>query len=353
MQRLKSNLSFLFILTAIITLIIMSISCNDNPVGPGNEPPPGRRDYEWREYRIDFGGELLQLNNVWASSPTNVWGAAGITSSIYYSVVHFDGTTLRHYPIEAPGPNTTYVWGLDSTNIWLATAESDIWHYNGKNWYQQQKFYVEGYDQVIISKLWGTSEDNLYGVGFAQNYTTHDYVGVIIKYVNAVWEFLDIPNLRVGFGTIAKDPKTNNLFISALNSDNGFLEKLFVYNGKDLMEVYSEYSTDPAPVILGDELVILLDQVLYKYNYTFKNLEKYIDLTGTSLWGGITGRSINDFFAVAADGIGHYNGTSFETIYKTNLDHTRPFVLEKDAFFPGTDFNTRETVLIHAKLKEE
>jgi len=331
----------------------MSISCNDNPLGPGNEPPPGRRDYEWREYRIAFGGELLQLNDVWASSPTNVWGAAGVTSSIYYSVVHFDGTKLRHYPIEAPGPNTTYVWGLDSTNVWLATRESDIWHYNGKDWYQQQKFHVEGYDQVIISRLWGTSEDNLYGVGGAQNNSTRDYVGVIIKYINGVWEFLDTPNFRVGFTSVRKDPLTNHLFFTATNYDNGFLDKLYQYNGEEFHEIYSKQGDDIAVAILGDELVFLNNQVIYKYNYTSQKLEKYLDLTGTSLWGGIRGRSINDFFAVAADGIGHYNGTSFETIYKTNLDLTNAFILEKDAFFPGTDFNTLETVLIHAKLKEE
>ena len=352
MNQLKKHSSLLFLLTVLLTIILINLSCEDNPVEP-NEPPPGRRDYVWEEYRIKFEVDLLQLNDFWASSPTNVWGAAGAASSIYYSVVHFDGTTFEHYPIEAPGPNPTFVWGLDSTNVWLSTSNNSIWHFDGKEWYKQQDLSVDGYDNVTIQSLWGNSIDNLYGVGAAQNYSTHDYIGVIIKYENGVWNFLDIPDFKVGFNSIRKDPQTGQLFISATNFDNGFLEKLFVHNGKELEEVYSEYSSDLAPVILGNKLVILLDQIIYKYNYSTKKLEKFIDLTGTSLWGGIRGRSINDFFAVAADGIGHYNGTNFETIYKTNLDLTLAFVMAEDVFFPGTDLNTRETVLIHAKLKEE
>ena len=66
----------------------------------------------------------------------------------------------------------------------------------------------------------------------------------------------------------------------------------------------------------------------------------------------ISGRSLKDFFISANDGIGHYNGTDFSTLYKIyNAGITSSIVLEKDVYFLCPDQKVKRFYIIHGKLK--
>lgn len=339
----------ILILFLIVAQVFFLNSCNDNSVGPGDNPPPGRRDYIWEEYKIKLETDFLQLNNVWASSPTNVWGT-GLSTTTAISIVHFDGTHFT--PDTIVGPQSFYIHGIDSNNVWLATTNSTIWFYNGNEWSEYQKLFVDGYDRVSIQSLWGNEETGLFGTGFADNYQTSDYIGVIIELVNGQWQFHDIPDYRVSLNTLRQDPETKKYFITATNYDNGFLEKVYLYDRDKLTEIYSEYN-DMAIEVLGEEMIFYNDQKIYRFNYSKQTFDLWKDLTGTSMIGGIKGRSINDFFATAVDGIGHYNGSSFETIYNISAEATPGSIVGEHIFFGGTDYDNLLTILIRGKLKEE
>ena len=53
----------------------------------------------------------------------------------------------------------------------------------------------------------------------------------------------------------------------------------------------------------------------------------------------------------APDGITHYDGADFMTLYKTNLTVERGITFEKDVFFIGIDYSLGKNYIIHGQLK--
>ena len=70
----------------IILFLLISLSCNNNPVNPP-EAQPGRRDYVWN---IDTISSYDPIYRLWGSSPTDLWAIT--SSNPYKSIYHFDGT---------------------------------------------------------------------------------------------------------------------------------------------------------------------------------------------------------------------------------------------------------------------
>ena len=84
---------------------------------------------------------------------------------------------------------------------------------------------------------------NIYAVGGADQFNGGtEYKGVLLHFDGSDWKFVDIPNIRAGFYNVVRNASTDELVIYGFNSDSGFLDKLFVYDGKNVKEIYSEYN---------------------------------------------------------------------------------------------------------------
>ena len=186
MQQSKNDISLLLILTAIVTLIIMSISCNDNPVAPGNEPPPGRRDYEWSVDTLI--SPMWLVEKMWGSSPQNVWvigGGGGAMERIW----HYDGNSWRHPEgIERVGPSHA-IYGLGENKMWVGGVDGQITFYDGNSWTESYRYTPKNSAFTSIEDIYGHNENDVYAVGlYALDDGSNQTRGFILHYDGVEWK---------------------------------------------------------------------------------------------------------------------------------------------------------------------
>jgi hypothetical protein len=336
--------SFLKAITLLMCFIII-ISCNNNPIEP--ELQPGRRDYVWTVDTITPGNESLYLLRIWGSSVNDVW-AIGASSYSATSIWHYNGQQWRCDSIPRYVQPTS-IWGI-SNQVWLGNGNSTIWKYNGSQWSRFGEYKVVGFDQAVINYFDGLSNDNIYAIGGTYINNSNNYKAILLHFNGADWKFVGIPETKVGLETVAIEIKSGVLVMSGTVYDpSGFIAKVYCWDGKELKELLSG-SGWSFVTKLGGEIFATLNSKIFKY--ADKNLILWKDNSGTGIGGNIIcGRSRNDFFIGSYDGITHYNGTDFTTIFQTNWTVQRGIAFENDVFFIGTDYSNGKNYIIHGQLK--
>lgn len=334
----------LLTITAVILLILNS--CESNPL----ETPiaPGLRDYVWTVDTLDPGGESLFLVRIWGTSANDVW-AIGVSSWTATSIWHYNGKQWRCDSIPRYVQPSS-VFGFFSNRVWLGNSNNTIWLYNGNQWQQFGEYKINGYDETCINYFDGISSANIYGVGFVEARGKNLWKAIIMHYDGIDWRFINVPETRVSFETVAIEIKSNVLVMSGTVYDpSGFIAKVYCWNGVELKELISG-SGYSFVTKLGDEIFATLNSKIFKY--TDKSLILWKDNSGTGIYGNIIcGRSRNDFFIGSSDGITHYNGTDFTTIFQTSMRVERGIIFENDVFFMGTDDSNGKNYIIHGQLK--
>jgi hypothetical protein len=333
--------------TILVIVILLVNSCGEGIT----EPEPGRRDYVWEVDEINPGYESLSLGRIWGSSPNDVW-AVGSSSWSATSIWHYDGIKWETDSIpRAVDPNA--IWGLSKNEVWLGNYDynNNIWRYNGSKWSLFGSYILDGYDILCINYFDGTSSNNIYGVGFVELYGKSKWKAIIMHYNGTNWRFVDIPESKASFESVAIVPGSDVLVMSGTIYDpKGFIAKVYCWDGKELKEIFSSLGGWTFVVRLGNEIFISHSSQIYKYSD--KRLTLWMDNRGKGINGNIIcGRSRNDFFIGGDEGIYHYNGKEFYNIYNTELVVRRGYIFERDVFFIGLDYVNGKNYIIHGKLK--
>ncbi len=113
-------------LTIFIALYVIAVSCNTTEPPIVDNIPAGKRDYVWSIDSVDYGNlpSLIQLESIWGSSPTDVWGVNGDASDVRDCLWHYDGVkwsrATEGTPITAGNGNKVVysVWGTAQNNVW-------------------------------------------------------------------------------------------------------------------------------------------------------------------------------------------------------------------------------------------
>ncbi len=340
----------IFLIIAVIALIITN-SCKDNGTGP-ETLEPGRRDYVWTVDTINPGQESLYLGRIWGSSPDDVW-AVGTSSWTATSIWHYDGLGWRCDSIPRK-INPTAIFGISKNEVWLGNGNSTIWKYDGTQWQQFGEYKYEGFDRICINYLDGITTADIYGIGFTDVYNSNAYKAVMMRYNGYNWEFVSLPEIKASFETMAIEHSSRVLVISGMVYDpKGFIAKIYCWDGKELKELLSD-NGNSFITKLGEEIYATNNNKIYKYSD--KRLTLWKDNTGTAINGNIIcGRSRNDFFIGAVDGIAHYNGADFNVLFKNTLQHSIEImggkIFTKDVIFIAVDFTIGKNLIIHGKLK--
>ncbi len=338
-------LKLIFVL--LLLVIISENSCKDNGVGPGNSDY-GRRDYTWEIDTIRTQ-DPLTLTRIWGISPTDVWAVgSGATSAI--DIWHYDGKYWRCDSV-ARFFTPWAVIGFSSNEVWLGNSSSSIWRYNGYQWQQFGNYSIEGFKQVVIQNFDGLSSDDIYGVGFAESTNGVDYKGIIIHYDGEKWSFVNIPPIEVGFADGKIEQESNTLLLEGTDyATTGWVNKVHAWDGNQLKEIYSG---GPYASVgnIQHEVLITINQKIYKY--TDGQLVLWKNLTGSEYSGKVwCGRNENDFFIASANGMGHFNGQDFKTLFRTNLTINGGYIFDKDVFFIYADNNkVGINIVVHGILK--
>jgi len=333
------------IIVLLMPLIVMFNSCGEN--GVESESQPGRRDYVWTVDTINPGNESLYLVRIWGTSANDVW-SIGVSSWSATSIWHYNGKQWRcDYIPRYVQP--TAIWGI-SNQIWLGNGNSTIWKYDRFQWSRFGEYKVVGFDQVVINYFDGTSNDNIYAIGGTYINNSNNYKAILIHFNGADWSFVSIPETKVGLETVAIEIKSGVLVMSGTVYDpSGYVAKIYCWDGNELKELLSG-SGWSFVTKLCDEIFATLSSKIYKYSN--KQLILWKDNSGTGIDGNIIcGRSRNDFFIGSNNGITHYNGTDFTTIYQSSLTVQRGITFENDVFFIGTNYSNGKNYIIHGQLK--
>ncbi len=88
------------------------------------------------------------------------------------------------------------------------------------------------------------------------------------------------------------------------------------------------------------------------YKYINKKLVLWKDFSDSDFVSNFVGKSKNDFFNRSTEGIGHFNGIDYKTIYTTHLDINSAIVVGEEIFFGAKDSNNRHHIVIHGVLKK-
>ena len=204
--------------------------------------------------------------------------------------------------------------------------------------------------------MYGKAKDDIYAVGIAvkgieeeQRYITE---GISLHYDGNEWSFLDLIDLdEIQLNHIYYQENINTYFIWAIKIEDGVvLDKLFTFDGENLTEILSTPGSINLSTLKG---IVYININFEVYKYKNKELVLWKDFTGTDFISNFVGRGENDFFNRSRNGIGHYNGKDYITIYPTHLNNYTKIIFDKEVFITAMDSENKHYIVIHGTLKEE
>jgi hypothetical protein len=331
----------LFILLAI--LAFTNTDCKNNPVSPPDNTP-GRRDYTWTVDTLKANpGDLFYMSSLWGSSPTDIW-AVGSADASDLSIWHYDGINWTQNN-SILSSNLQCIFGFAQNNVWAIEAPgTKIYNFNGLQWSNVYN-YLNSETYLYAVDIWGEASNNIYIVGSISSIDTNVYRGTIMHYEGKNWNFVSIPDYRVEFTHIRRGIKENtNYYLMATRFEStGDTNKIYEFDGSNLKEIYSSPKGASACEMEG-KMYFPIEKKIFKYENN--QFVVWKDFSSTTYRGWICGRNEIDFFALASDGLAHYNGTNLKTIYSTTSPISGILVFSKDIFFI---INFR--IIVHGKLQ--
>ena len=210
-QQIKPKAIYFIIIIGIISSPYFFSSCEN--LTEYEKLKPGRRDYVWMEDTLDVAtGDYMTFRHITGNSPDDIWlGTLG--ASYNARLWHYDGEKWESMPFPTPGYIPSALLFFDDNTLWAGTPQDYIWKRENGEWSISYKIELEGYDKISIYGICGETKENIYAVGWATNYTTYAYRAIILHYNGEKWDFVDIPDLRVGFNDIMYQKSINTYFI--------------------------------------------------------------------------------------------------------------------------------------------
>jgi hypothetical protein len=330
---MKKNILTLNLLIILITFY--NFSCNTTEPPIIDNIPPGKRDYVWSIDSIDYGNlpSLIQLESIWGSSPTDVWGANGDAFDVRDCLWHYDGVKWSRATEGTPitsgnGNKVVYsVWGTAQNNVWafgrkinFGILSAFIMHYNGSQWVDVTPANVSALNANLYC-VYGAAENNIWVGGY--EYALH--------YDGSNWDTYKVADSII-VGSISGNDRYLYLTTFSPWSDyaphNLYLLKEGYFLIIDQSPVY--------PIKFGLGLWIKQNQIKtfadgiisnsLKEDGTISTNNWYREITSLTFLGGRGAyqiQSIKNVFAVGQlNLIYHFNGTDWSRIYINIPNHT-------------------------------
>jgi hypothetical protein len=195
------KLKIIMINIAIAGLCFLSLTCK-SLTSPDDNVQPGNRNYIWT---VDTLHDLAQtgLGGIWGSSPTNVWSGG------YEDLFHYDGTTWTHWPRIPCDVNT--IFGFSANDVWMGGDDGKIWHFDGSRWTENFIYRPDGFIDVNITDIYGTSANDIFAIGVIwYNDTTHR--GFILHNDGGGWREVYKANYYSQFGRVRVENGTTYIW---------------------------------------------------------------------------------------------------------------------------------------------
>lgn len=304
---------------------MIAVSCK-SPTGPGDNTPPGKSDYVWSIDSVDYGTRpgTIQLEWIWGSSDTDVWGANGDAPDVRDCLWHYngvdwsratDGTPITQYT----GNKVVYcVWGSAQNNVWAFgrkingnTLSAFIMHYNGSQWTDATPANVQALP-IVLYDVYGVSNNDIWVGG--DDYALH--------YDGSKWQAYEVADSMI-VATITGTG--NNIYAHAYSPWGKNLAQIYMYTGNGFKladeTTVSENKFGGLIWATDGELISFTNGIISTTTESDGSIDTsgwHRELTTPTFFSARCVQSSKNVIAVGQwDLAYHYNGTNWERV---NID---------------------------------
>ena len=355
-MRKRYLFGFLFV------LLFASFSCK-SPIGPPpDNTPPGKRDYVWSIDSVDYGNlpSTIQLESIWGSSATDVWGAAGDAPDVRDCLWHYDGAkwsrATEGSPItENTGNKVVYaVWGAAQNNVWAVGRKINqnvlsafIMHFDGSQWTDATPANVALLASVLYD-VFGSAGNNIWVGG--DEYALH--------YDGSKWTAYKVADSIV-VASLSGNGKY--VYASTYSPWGSDVRNLYLFSGAGFRQVdRSTNSVLKFGLILwaqSDKLMTFTNGVIstrINGDGTIATAGWVRELTTPTSLGGVFVQTQKNVFAVGVwNLIYHYNGTDWAQIFIDVPNHAvDPYALFWGVWTDGNEVficDTQNGIVYHGR----
>ena len=355
--KLKQKLFLLLLLFAFTFL-----SCSSNPTEPPKPPPPPvepdstTQDFTFETFEFGDGLSTSYLNDVWIFNENNIWAVGDISpenGETFTNILRWNGVKWNHFEREFVSTGFTGIWAIDSNNIYLASGV--IRKYENGAIKTIDLTHLTFSNNQSVNKLWGSSENNIYGVG--RN-------GIIVHYdgspSGAGWTKIDF-DTKWRFDAITGSKQTGIAYASATNqSFNTIIVKLenntaeIIYNSANTTERLTAFTIQ----MLTDSLLYLAHSKIWKLNLNTNTTEVLFTMPPTfgilrsSFYSNIDMYFFGDQLP-SGEELVHYNGKRFTIITfdknRNDLIYGGAYAIKDLAVLTG--FSNNKAYLVKVKRR--
>ena len=252
-------LKYELMLLIIFSLLLSFTSCNttEPDIKPPVEPDSTTQNYTFETFEFGDGFESNELNDVWIFDENNIWAVGYIrdttTNNLAVNIIRWNGQKWFGFGNNLTSSGLTGIWAYDTNNVYLASGAL--------------RKYENGAIKVIdlthltfstgqaINKLWGSSENNIWGIG--PNSTIVHYDGVAWSKItfDEGWRFDAITGSKqTGIAFASATSQQFNTIIVELKNNTATVIYNSVNDPNNLKSFIIELF-DKNTLILGDKSV--------------------------------------------------------------------------------------------------
>lgn len=309
----------LFLLVPLGNFTLTACSTTEPPdIKPPVEPDSTTQNFTFETFEFGDGFSSSYLNDVWIFNENNIWAVGYISPSdtingVYISnpnIIKWDGANWALQPYSGTSSGIYGIWAVDSSHIYFASGNIIKYKNNTYvniivqgNWTQGQQ----------IEKLWGSSENNIWGVG---------PWGTIVHFDGTAWSKIDFDQ-QWSFTAISGNAENGIAYTVGRNTNfNPIIVKLtgnlpeIIYQSNQQITALKSYSVlylNEALFLAGSDLI---NTLLWKYDITNNNIDSLYSLEATTAIVKTTGEKETDLYYWGRDynsgKMFHFNGKKYK-----------------------------------------
>lgn len=313
----------IYLFGILLALSTIAASCKSPTAPTVDNTPPGKSNYVWSIDSVDYGSRpgTIQLESIWGSSDTSVWGTNGDAPDVRDCLWHYNGTDWSRATAGTPitqntGNKVVYcVWGTAQNNVWAFgrkingnTLSAFMMHYDGSQWTDATPANVEALP-IVLYNVYGVSSNDIWVGG--DDYALH--------YDGTAWNSYKMAD-SVIVGSISAS--NGNTYLTTYSPYGGTIDNLYLFSGHGFKLIQSTGNSNPQFGLLlwahGSTLTSFANGVMstgINGDGSVNTAGWQAEISTPTFFYAIDAQTSKNVFAVGAwDLAYHYNGSSWEPV---------------------------------------
>ncbi len=164
-----------YLVVLIFPLVFHSLQCK-TPIEPvESKQDTTSQNFTFQSYEFGGGYESSWLKDVWIFDENNIW-AVGYIDTIgdkrSENIIRWDGKQWSGFGKQFNSLGIYGIWALDSSHIWMGVGV--VLKYKNGVFSWEDFSNLDFSKGRAVHKLWGSSEQNIWGVGPAGTIVHYD-----------------------------------------------------------------------------------------------------------------------------------------------------------------------------------